>query len=142
MKVDEVLEYMKQRFGISKSVFKDYTFFIRGEKIWIASKDILQWKEEKINVQSVGILFARVFKTIKPTTNAAQLFGIHAKKNVIELSKEELDQVLRGYDISKGEEIENGYVILKYKNDVIGIGLNRNGRIKNQIPKSRRLKTP
>ena len=137
-----ILKYLRDRFGISKRIFSDYSFIVRGEKIWIAFKDVLEKDLEGLNIESVGLLFGRYFekqKRFKPTTNALQIFGRYATKNIVELDEKEKDRYIRGYDLEKKLNLEEGYVIVKFKNDVLGCGLYREGKIKNQIPKARKI---
>ena len=137
-----ILKYLRDRFGISKRIFSDYSFIVRGEKIWIAFKDVLEKDLEGLNIEAIGLLFGRYFekqKRFKPTTNALQIFGRYATKNIVELDEKEKDMYIRGYDLEKKLNLEEGYVIVKFKNDVLGCGLYREGKIKNQIPKARKI---
>ena len=89
------------------------------------------------------MVFARIIKDgIKLTTNAVQLFGKYAKKNVFEITKEEKNLFIRGLNLIKELPTDEGYVILKYDNDYLGIGkyLSKQKLIKNMIPKARRIK--
>ena len=137
-----ILKYLRDRFGISKRIFSDYSFIVRGEKIWIAFKDVLEKDLEGLNIEAIGLLFGRYFekqKRFKPTTNALQIFGRYATKNIVELDEKEKEMYIRGYDLEKKLNLEEGYVIVKFKNDVLGCGLYREGKIKNQIPKARKI---
>jgi len=137
-----ILKYLRDRFGISKRIFSDYSFIVRGEKIWIAFKDVLEKDLEGLNIEAIGLLFGRYFekqKRFKPTTNALQIFGRYATKNIVELDEKEKDMYIKGYDLEKKLNLEEGYVIVKFKNDVLGCGLYREGKIKNQIPKARKI---
>jgi len=137
-----ILKYLRDRFGIQKKIFSDYSFIVRGEKIWIAFKDVLEKDLEGLNIEAIGLLFGRYFekqKRFKPTTNALQIFGRYATKNIVELDEKEKDMYIKGYDLEKKLNLEEGYVIVKFKNDVLGCGLYREGKIKNQIPKARKI---
>lgn len=136
-----IISYLKERFGINHKVFGKFDFFIRGKKVWIATKGIDE-KMPKARIEAVGMLFMRLEKgKMKLTTNAAQLFGKHAKKNVIELNDQQVYEALRGLDLNVDpKSAEDGYVLLKYKNDIIGVGQKRGDFIKNMIPKARRIK--
>jgi NOL1/NOP2/fmu family ribosome biogenesis protein len=137
-----ILKYLRDRFGIPKKIFSDYSFIIKGEKIWIVARDVLEKDLEGLKIESIGLLFGRYFerqKRFKPTTNALQIFGKYATKNVVELNEKEKNQYIRGYDLEKELNLEEGYVIIKFKNDMLGCGLYREGKIKNQIPKARKI---
>lgn len=141
MKADYV-KYMGDRFGVSKEVFRNYTFRESGERVHIMSPDIADKDLSGLRIRGTGIVFGRFFKKeakIKPTTNMLQIFGKFATKNVVELTGEEKEQYLRGFDIDRELGAENGYVIVKHGQDVLGCGLYVNGSLKNQIPKAKRL---
>ena len=134
-----IIDYLKDRYGIEKRVFRNFEFLKHGKKIWIATKGI----EHSLNlrVESIGLMFMRIEKNkIKLSTNAAQLFGKFAKKNVVELDDKSLYEALRGLDLSLESNAEDGYVLLKYKDDIIGVGQKRGKFIKNMIPKAKRIK--
>ncbi|MHC1635219.1 MAG: methyltransferase RsmF C-terminal domain-like protein [Candidatus Methanospirareceae archaeon] len=140
--VEFALKYMEERFGIHRDVFCGYSFIVRGNKIRIVAREVANKDLSGLKVENIGILFGRYFKKenkFKPTTNALQIFGKYATKNIVELSEEEKEDYIRGFDLKKDLNIEEGYVILKYKGDVLGCGLYRDGKIKNQVPKARVL---
>lgn len=136
-----IIDYLEERFGISSKVFDNFDFFVRGKKVWIAIRGIDE-KLLKAKIEAIGMLFMRLEKKkMKLTTNAAQLFGKHAKKNIIKLNDQQLYEALRGLDLSVDPKVaEDGYVLLKYKNDVIGVAQKRKDFLKNMIPKARRIK--
>ncbi|MEO0202616.1 MAG: hypothetical protein ABIL37_02700 [candidate division WOR-3 bacterium] len=134
-----VLNFLFERFGIEK-IPEDYVILDRGN-IWIASKDVLNVKE-KLKFNRIGIRLVRVFKDgYKLTTPGSQVIGKFAKKNVINLSSyEDVLKFLSGEDIpGKFENIERGQVIVKFQDDILGIALYDGQKLKNQIPKSKRI---
>ncbi len=136
----EALKFLKEKFGI-ESIPDEYVLINRGD-IWIASKDVLN-VQERIKFNRIGIRLIRVFKDgFKLTTSAAQIIGNLAKKNVLEISYEkDIWKFLAGEDIhSKFDELEKGQVIVKFNNDILGIALYDEEKLKNQIPKSKRIK--
>lgn len=138
----EILDYFKREFGIKREIFENYAFLSSGKKIWMVKNESLEKIKdnlEKINVQSIGIAIARVGKVVKPTSNFLQIFGKYAKKKTIELSEKEALDYIKGLDIKKDCK-EKGYVIVKFGEDILGCGLVKEGWIKNQIPKARRIK--
>ncbi|HDM90758.1 MAG: hypothetical protein DRQ06_02715 [Candidatus Hydrothermota bacterium] len=139
-KTRKALEYIEKRFGIGKEVFDGYVIIDNGD-IWITTPEAAQlklkaWKRK-------GIRLARVFKKgIKMTTAAMQIFGRYAVRNVVQLPDvASVKDFLAGRDIAihNLEGIEEGQVIVKYGSDILGSALYRNGKLKNQIPKGRRI---
>jgi NOL1/NOP2/fmu family ribosome biogenesis protein len=137
----DIVKDVERRFGINRSHFRNVSFITRAEKIWIASSSVAEKDLNKLKIEAVGMLFGRYFpneEKFKPTTNALQIFGKYATKNVVEISSVELQTYLTGFDIQKKADVENGFVIIKCNGDIIGCGLYKDGIIKNQIPKHRR----
>jgi len=137
--VREALKYLKERFGIPEDAFREYALVDYGD-IWITTKEaaglpLKTWRRK-------GVRLVRVFKKgFKFTTTGMQTFGKYAKKNIIELqNKEEALNFLKGQDIKITEtDAIEGQVIVKFCEDILGSGLYRHGKIKNQIPKGRRM---
>jgi len=137
--VERVISYLHQRFGIEPEIFKDYRVIVSGD-VWITTKEadtlpIKTWKRK-------GIRLARILKKgIKFTTAGMQIFGKYATKNVVYLKKEEeAIRFLKGLDLLyNGEGAEEGQVIVRFGDDILGSALLRNGKLKNQIPKGRRM---
>lgn len=142
--IEEVLKYFEERFGINKDYFNEYEFYKTSKKIWIASKGINSANLIDIPFESIGMHFATIDKKrkrFKISTDASQIFGKLATKNFVDISEEKLLDVLRGFDLINFESnAEDGYVLLKYKDHILGVGLKNGKFIKNMIPKERRLK--
>ncbi len=139
----EYLEKINKRFEISYDFYKDYVFVRSSDKIWIMSKDVLKHDLRKLRIEGIGFVFGRIIKgDIKLTTNAVQLFGKYANKNVFELTNEEEELFIRGLDLNKFLDTTDGYVILKNNHDYLGLGkyISSQHLIKNLVPKARRIK--
>ncbi len=139
MSVDELLSYIESRFGISREVFENYKFKVKGRDVWIFSEDA---PEDLKGLNRVGLRFARgLGKSVKLTTAVIQIFGKYATRNVYEISEEKLEDFLRGKDVEIGEvnSIDRGQVIVKFGEDILGSALYDGKTLKNQIPKARRL---
>jgi NOL1/NOP2/fmu family ribosome biogenesis protein len=75
----------------------------------------------------------------KPTTSALQVFGRHAKKNVVHLCEEEGRAFLAGSSLYLETDCQPGYVVVFYRGEVLGCGLYSRGTLVSQIPKDRRV---
>jgi len=136
--IEAVLRYAEERFGISREVFKGLRFFTKGRDVWVVSEDVPDLKY----VNRKGLRFARGgMEKPKLTTAILQIFGRYATKNVVKLNDEQLREYLQGKDVEVGEVegVDKGQVVVVYGEDVIGSGLYDGRRIKNQIPKARRI---
>lgn len=137
--LNKVLDFLEERFGIKREVFKGFKFFQKGDDVWIMSEDI---PDNLKNINRAGLRFARgVSRNIKITTAVIQLFGKYATRNVVNIPEEFLWDFLAGRDIVVGEleGVERGQVIVKFGEYVLGSGLYDGKKIKNQIPKARRI---
>ena len=133
----DILNHLKERYGIPEEVFQEYGFLVKGRKIWVYKKGM--WIP-KGKLESVGMVALRIGKELKPTTNFIQLFGKYASKNVVEIkSEEDMKRFVNGKDIHLGIP-GRGYVFVKYKEDVLGCGFLRDGVLLNLIPNDRRIK--
>ncbi|MEO0225088.1 MAG: hypothetical protein ABIL76_08380 [candidate division WOR-3 bacterium] len=138
-KIELATEFLKNRFGI-ENLNENFVLIDRGD-IWITNKDALKVKEN-LKFNRIGIRLIRVFKNnLKLTTSGSQIIGHLAKKNVLVLEDENLAlSYIKGNDIyGNFENLQKGQVIVKFKNDTLGIGLYDGDKIKNQIPIPKRI---
>ena len=135
----EVVKWWEERFGVPEEVFEPYEFYLRGRNtIWALRKtDKLP---AGLRFEALGMVIMRRSKFgWKPTTNAIQVFGQHARKNTVDLNEEQMRAFVAGLDV-KGpfEGVEEGYVVVRYRGLPLGCGLYRRGVLKSQVPKARR----
>ena len=135
-----VLDYLEERFGIERLIFKDFSFYGASKgRIFLGPKTLI----DKPKPVTAGILIARISRSIKPTTNFFQLFGKHIKKNSVKLTRENITRFIRGENLElSADKIRNasrGYVLVTYKDFPIGCSLLKGNQIKNMIPKPKQL---
>ncbi len=139
-KIKRTLSYLKNRFGIPEEVFDDY-MLIEQKDVWVASKEAAGFPIRAFSRR--GIRLARIFpRGVKFTTAGMQVFGKYATRNIVRLRNEdELERYLRGEDINVGdlEGVQEGQVIVKWNDDILGSAVYRDGKLKNQLPKGRRI---
>ena len=86
----------------------------------------------------MGLYFLNVSKGLRLSIEGSQIIGKKATKNIHELGDNEIREWLKGYDLDcKGI---NGYKLIKHKDDFYGVGFASNDKIKNFVPKYRRIK--
>ena len=144
---DAILKYFEDRFGIKVSPgFKLYT----DQKGRVFLGPHLSFEPVSVGMQIATIEGA---DRIRPSTSFLQLFGKHATKNYISLTKEQTQAYAKGDDLSLNQEqashARDGYVLLKYLEYPLGCGLLKTekegskGRIlsiRNVLPKARRMR--
>ncbi|MBI3051300.1 hypothetical protein HYY74_02480 [Candidatus Woesearchaeota archaeon] len=121
----------------------DSAFLINSRnKLHLISRDVGRLDLQNLRVNSAGLYFGELKdEAIRLSIEGSQLLGPSASKNVVEISGEEMRQWLRGEDLMKDCPGCSGFVILRRNSDYLGCGRYANGRIKNFVPKTRRVKS-
>ncbi|MGC8940650.1 MAG: hypothetical protein ACP5JY_01265 [Candidatus Nanoarchaeia archaeon] len=141
---DSALNYLVERFGFSKAVFDNYDFYRTKAEIRICAKGCKEYLQKILNVCDLGYAALRYGKVTKPTTTFIQQFGKYATKNIVQLDESQAKAFISGKDLCLEKEVEkskasDGYVIVKYRSDCLGLGILRGKLLLNQIPKRKRL---
>ena len=88
-----------------------------------------------LKVRTVGIIMVRdVSHYLKPTTQAVNMVGSLAQRNVFELDRDTLQRLLEDGDLPAPSP-DPGYVILKFGGHALGCGLGLPDRLVNQLPR-------
>lgn len=141
--VKRIIGFLEEKFGFPRRLFENCTFLFKGRSsIWIftghpSAPEIVP------RVETVGMRALR--KTakgvLKPTTVFIQAFGRYASKNIVELrSEEEVLEFMSGGIVRGVFDVEEGFVIVKFRDDILGCGLYSRGTLKSRIPKVWRVK--
>lgn len=138
----EILAWWAERFGVPEEVFEPYDFFATGKgTIWaLRRSERAPGGIKGLRYEALGMVIMRRRKLgWKPTTNAIQVFGRYAKKNVVELNEAQMRAFVAGEAVrGPFPGIEEGYVIVRYRGVPLGCGLYRRGMLISQVPKVRR----
>ena len=120
--------------------FEKYAVLInKDNKIFIIKKEFANLDIDHLKVNSLGLYIGELKdNTFRLSIEGSQLIGPLAKKNTIELSREELKEWLKGTDIDYTGECE-GFVLVRYGDEFAGSGRIKDGKILNFVPKIRRL---
>jgi NOL1/NOP2/fmu family ribosome biogenesis protein len=113
------------------------------DRLWLVSKKIFEVDMQKLRVQSAGMYFGRFDNgMLRLSIEGAQLIGKTAKKNIVEISKDDVWHYMRGFNIKPIEKINtknNSYVLVRHEKDILGIAKLVNDELQNVLPKSRKL---
>lgn len=110
-----------------------------AERILLVSRDLDTIDFSTIKMDSIGVYFCEIKNdTLRLSIEGSQRIGPHARKNVVEVTKEEMRVWLKGQDLHKKTDC-TGFVIIKYLNDYLGCGRVREEIILNFVPKTRRI---
>ena len=122
---------------------KDLEYFRRKEKIYGIKKEKLKeiFEIEGLKIDNIGIRLLNIERDgIRLTIEGAQLIGRDAKRNVLKINKDIAEIFLAGEDVEIEEAFDYPYVIVRYKNDILGVGRIIKGNIlRPYIPKERRI---
>ena len=118
----------------------DYVFLKNPKnRVFIVNKDIEKIDFPKLRINSIGIYFCEIDnRGIRLSIEGSQIVGPKAAKNIIKINEEQAKSWLKGEDL----EIDgncSGFVILRNKNDFLGTGKFKSGRVLNYVNKSRRI---
>ncbi len=106
------------------------------------SKEEIQELTRLTNIEIIGdYLISKKDQDPRLSFDAIQLFKDQITKNIIEIDNNQLQKWLRGYDLDI-PNIPRGITILKYQEDLVGIGKSNTKKIFNYVPKERKLKIP
>jgi NOL1/NOP2/fmu family ribosome biogenesis protein len=135
---EEIVSMWRSRFAMAKDAFEGCRFYKKAQSVWACSdSDLPELRYEAIGMRIMAL------KDLpwKPTTRGLQIFGGHARKNVLHISSEQAEAFMTGesQSVSPDKEPEPGYVVVFHNGAVLGCGLYSQGRLISQIPKDCRI---
>jgi NOL1/NOP2/fmu family ribosome biogenesis protein len=126
---------MKDRFGIKEDMFDGFRVLKKNKGWWLHKDSAHLEKAARLKVLKIGIkAFEEIGQFVKPTTRLIQLIGCKATKARFELSQLELRKLVAGERLPVTMALENGYIILLYKGQSLGLGLLIHGELRSQLP--------
>ncbi|MFH1133584.1 MAG: hypothetical protein V1735_03775 [Nanoarchaeota archaeon] len=131
----QLLAALKEQFGFSG----DLPALLQNQegKVYATTADISVI--DHLRVDMVGLCIGSFEKDgFSLTIEGSQLIGPLAKKNVVDLGKDQVAAWFRGEDL-QGDPETHAYVILRSGKDYLGSGKASGGKIFNRVPKVRRL---
>lgn len=138
----KIIDKLNEQFGIGEingtllQRGKERIFFFTGSY----TKEQIRNLSISAFIERVGLYFAKIEENgIRLSIEGSQILKDKIKKNIIELNEKEILTWMMGHEIER-ENKETGFMIIKYKNEMLGTGKASDKKITNFIPKSRRLK--
>lgn len=134
-KIEEFRNKMKEQFGAE--------FLEEGDRLWQRDDQIVLTNREvaefalPVKNYSMGLPIAKRLQgsEYRLSHDFVTLRGARATRNSVHLSEDECERVLKGETIPCDDALQ-GDVILMYKKMPIGMCLARNGKLKNNLPRS------
>lgn len=116
----------------------------KDDKIHIIDNKIKEVDLSRLRINSMGLYIAELFKNeIRLSSEGAEFLGKQATRNIVELDVDEFRMWMSGEEIELKNNPENtsdGFVIVKYKDDIIGCGKLKDKLLLNFLSKIRRVK--
>jgi NOL1/NOP2/fmu family ribosome biogenesis protein len=137
----KLLEELRERFGINE--LPKVLFETGREKVRGFSGDLtideLYSLDRLANIEFMGMyLFKEDLGVLRLGFDCALLLKEQVSKNVIELTKEQLERWMTGHNLDIVKE--RGLYIVKHGQDVFGCGLSDGKHLINFVPKERRIR--
>lgn len=137
----KLIEQLNQQYGITNIPFELIKF--GEEKLRIFSGDLSREQlillDRELRIENIGLYFAKLeHDGIRLTFDGIQIFKNQITKNILELTKEQADEWLKGNEIYI--KSDRAFKILKYNNEFIGCGKSTGEKITNYMPKERRVR--
>jgi len=133
---DEALRLFEGRFGVDRTFLAQITFIELRDEIWayrsIAPAGIASNRPPGLRA------LRRHGERLKPTSTFLIALGNRITTSRIDLSVDTLRRVLLGQRIPYPSSLEDGYVALCFRRDVIGCGRIRGEMLQALIPTGRR----
>jgi len=125
--------YLENRFGVT---LEDSCYDLRESSgdYWLVSEQM----ETDLDVETYGVRCLRkTGRGLKPTTYALQILEEELNKNIVEVDREELLDLLHRREMIDRELDQKGYVAIKYEERIMGCGYYMNKTVSSRIPKGR-----
>jgi len=142
-----ILERLDEQYGFdSKKTELEYIFLMnKDNRIYIISKDVSLIDLDDLRIDTLGMYFGELYKeNIRLSIEGAQVLGKCATKGIVFLDHDQMISWVKGNDVEY-EDCGKNFVIVKYNNpktkkeDVLGCGKYKDGKLINYVSKSRRL---
>jgi len=146
----ELMKKLEKQYGIKE--IEGTLITLGQEKIRLFTGEISEKELEHlgsiVHVEISGLYLLSVEKDgIRLSHDAPIILRHQIHKSIIEIDKKQEIEWLKGHDVLLTKEQEelnkenNGFVVIKSEGELIGCGkLGNDGRIRNFVPKERRLK--
>jgi len=137
---NKVIELFSRQYDIADTRFNGFAVFQRQDKYFISTPEAYAFIE--IPGIRKGLEIGRIYGTsLKPDNDFVQIFGLGAKKNIIEVKEWELKKILCGDRIKRQNGFDE-FVIITYKNLPLSVGHANKDEIKSTVKRARRIREP
>lgn len=137
-----ILNKLEKEFGIKE--INGLLLMKGSERIYLFQGSLSSYElnnlGEEIFIERIGIYFGKKMgEGIRLSIEGVQLLKDQITKNIFDLNYEQVQDWMKGQELL----IETGkknFLVMRYKEDLVGCGKASDKKIGNYIPKNRRLK--
>jgi len=130
------VDQVREQFGIPGDVFERLAAIQAQDTVFVGTPEVMKFGAAR--PMRRGIRLCRIFPySVKPTTFAMQVLGRPATRNVIGLNDEQARSIINGNELMIDADAEDGFVLLRWHEFVVGVGLYRKPVLRSQIPRFR-----
>jgi NOL1/NOP2/fmu family ribosome biogenesis protein len=142
-----ILEKLSEQYGYEYDrAEQEYVFLMnKDNRIYLISRNIELIPYQEMRIDSIGMYFGEMYKeSLRLSIEGSQMIGLRATKNIIEIDETQMLDWVKGADLEY-EDMGKDFLIIKYKNketgkdDFLGAGRYKEGKIMNYVSKSRKL---
>ena len=127
---------LSERFGIPREAFDSLATVEDQETVFVGTPEAMKF--DAVRPMRRGIRLARVYPySLKPTTSGMQVLGVQATRNVIDLGDEQARLLINGGTLRTDVEVDNGFVLIRWRGFVAGVGFYKRPVLRSQIPRFR-----
>lgn len=146
--VKHILEKLEAQFDyvVSREELEYIFLMNKDNRIYLLSKDVGQIDLDLLRIDAMGVYFGELYnESIRLSIEGAQIIAQSATKGIVHIAREEMLSWIKGSDIPYEENPGNSFIIVAYhnpitqKDDILGCGKWKDGRIMNYVSKSRKL---
>jgi hypothetical protein len=125
------------RFGVDSSFFSSRVLLETKDEVWVASSMPPRGID---HARPPGLRAARLHPGgIKPTSHFLCLLSGRITKGFVLVTRPQLEKLLLGHRIPwPHPDVPDGFVALRYREDVLGCGIIRSGSLHTLLPTGRR----
>ena len=136
MRVNRRVRELSERFGIPREAFDWLAAVEDQETVFVGTPEVMEF--DAVRPMRRGIRLARMYPySLKPTTFGMQVLGGQATRNVIDVSDEQAKLLINGGTVNADVEADNGFVLIRWRGFVAGVGFYKRPVLKSQIPRFR-----
>ncbi len=139
----KIFGFLDEAYGVLEKDVEELVFLKKGKDVWITNKSAKNFIsfEKVLTINSLGMRAIRnAFDKPKITTNFAIFLNDKLKKNIYDLNDKELELFTHGFDLDLNNKDLKQYVVMRYNKQIFGVAVVSDNKIKNQVPKGRKLK--